>query len=66
MKLKNFKGDEATIIISCDELAFLHSAIVETRNAVPKNEFRVRTGETLERSGEMLQQLNDILDKIEG
>lgn len=66
MHLKTFTDDEAVIVISADELAFLHHAVVEMRNAVPKSEFRVRTGGTFELSEVMLQQLNGILDEIEG
>ena len=66
MRLKLFTRDEAVIVISTDELAFVHSAINETLHAVPKSEFRVRTGETRDQALKMWQQLDDFLDKIEG
>jgi hypothetical protein len=66
MKLKNFKGDEVTIVVSTDELAFFHSAIRETLEAVPKGEFRVRTGETPAQALRMWRELDGFLDKIEG
>ena len=66
MQLKTFTSTEAVIVISRDELVFLESAVNETLEAVPENEFRGRTGETCEQALTVWQQLNGILNKIEG
>jgi hypothetical protein len=66
MHLKTITSDEAVIVMSHDELVFLRSAVNETLEAVPKFEFRARTGETREQALEIWRQLNGFFHKIEG
>jgi benzoyl-CoA reductase/2-hydroxyglutaryl-CoA dehydratase subunit BcrC/BadD/HgdB len=65
MKTVSLTGENATIVISIEDLGFLQNAINETLEALNDKELRVRTGETRERARALIQEIKAICDAID-
>jgi hypothetical protein len=55
---------EATIAISTSDLAFIQSAINETMEALGDKEIRIRTGATMEKAQELIDEIKAIREAI--
>ena len=64
MRMISKENDEATLVISSGDLAFLQSAINETMEALSDEEISIRTGATMERAQAMIDKIKAIRSAI--
>lgn len=64
MKILETTDDNATVIISIDELDFLHQGMREALQALNSSEMRARTGKTREEARALMEELERVGDAI--
>lgn len=64
MKILETTEDDATVVISLDELAFLHQGMREALEALNASEMRARTGKTREQAEALMEELERVGDAI--
>jgi hypothetical protein len=64
MKILETTEDDATVIISFDELAFLHQGMREALEALNDREMRARTGKTREQAEALMSEIERVGDAI--
>lgn len=64
MKILKTTEDDATVIISFDELAFLHQGMREALQALNDREMRARTGKTREQARALMEEIERVGDAI--
>jgi hypothetical protein len=64
MKIINTKKNEATVILSEDDICFLKNTINETFEALDDREFQTRTGWSLDEARQLQSSFREMLKSV--